>query len=95
MNSAHTGHFRFGASSADTPARLLELRRSVPVPNRPATCVFGSLNDSNSTSLPTLQRLGRWKSVETLLDTYAHVLPASGGDAVARLEQTINENDRQ
>jgi len=46
------------------------------------------------TDIPTLQRLGRWASPETLLRTYAHVLPASGGDAVAKLDRMIGENDR-
>jgi len=34
------------------------------------------------TDIPTLQRLGRWKSADVLLSTYAHMLPAAGGDAV-------------
>jgi integrase len=46
------------------------------------------------TDIPTLQRLGRWSSPETLLRTYAHVLPAAGGDAVANLDRMISEHDR-
>lgn len=41
------------------------------------------------TDIPTLQRLGRWKTADVLLNTYAHVLPSSGGDAVRRLEDVI------
>lgn len=41
------------------------------------------------TDIPTLTRLGRWKSADVLLSTYAHVLPASGGDAVRRLDELM------
>ena len=41
------------------------------------------------TDIPTLQRLGRWKSAKTLLDTYAHVLPATGGEAQQRVDDLI------
>lgn len=42
------------------------------------------------TDIPTLVRLGRWKSADTLLSVYAHVLPATGGDAVRRLDEFMS-----
>lgn len=42
------------------------------------------------TDIPTLQRLGRWASADSLLQTYAHVLPASGGEAVRRVDALIH-----
>lgn len=42
------------------------------------------------TDIPTLQRLGLWKNADTLLSTYAHVLPATGGDAVRRLDAIVS-----
>lgn len=44
----------------------------------------------SGTDIPTLMRLGRWKTPDVLLTTYAHVLPASGGDAVQRLDQLMS-----
>lgn len=46
---------------------------------------------SAGTDIPTLQRLGRWKTADVLLSTYAHVLPASGGDAVRRLDELMSQ----
>lgn len=43
------------------------------------------------TDIPTLQRLGRWKSADVLMSTYAHILPAAGGDAVRRLDELLND----
>jgi integrase len=43
------------------------------------------------TDVKTLAQLGRWSSSTTLLETYAHVLPASGGDAVRRLDRLVND----
>lgn len=43
------------------------------------------------TDIPTLTRLGRWKTPDVLLSTYAHVLPASGGDAVRRLDELMSQ----
>jgi len=40
--------------------------------------------------IPTLIRLGRWKTSDVLLSTYAHVLPASGGDAAQRVDDLVN-----
>lgn len=45
------------------------------------------------TDIPTLQRLGRWKSADVLLSTYAHVLPAAGGDAAQRLDDLIGQSE--
>lgn len=42
------------------------------------------------TDIPTLTRLGRWKTSDVLLSTYAHVLPTSGGDAAQRVDQLVN-----
>lgn len=42
-----------------------------------------------STNIPTLTRLGRWKTADVLLSTYAHVLPTAGGDAVRRLDELV------
>jgi len=42
------------------------------------------------TDVPTLMRLGRWKTPSVLLATYAHVLPAAGGDAVRNLDELIS-----
>ena len=42
------------------------------------------------TDIPTLQRLGRWKTADVLLSTYAHVLPSAGGDAVRRLDELMS-----
>lgn len=42
------------------------------------------------TDIPTLQRLGRWKTADVLLSTYAHVLPAAGGDAAQRVDDLVN-----
>jgi len=47
------------------------------------------------TDIPTLQRLGRWKTADVLLSTYAHVLPASGGDAVRRLDELMAQQQPQ
>lgn len=44
----------------------------------------------SGTDIPTLQRLGRWKTADVLLSTYAHVLPASGGDASRRVDELVN-----
>lgn len=41
------------------------------------------------TDIPTLVRLGRWTSADVLMSTYAHVLPAAGGDAVRKLEASM------
>lgn len=41
------------------------------------------------TDIPTLTRLGRWKTPDVLLSTYAHVLPSAGGDAVRRLDEHV------
>lgn len=38
------------------------------------------------TDIKTLAALGRWSSTTTLLETYAHVMPSMGGDAVARFD---------
>ncbi|HEY3317200.1 MAG TPA: tyrosine-type recombinase/integrase [Coriobacteriia bacterium] len=43
------------------------------------------------TDIPTLQRLGRWKSADTLLSVYAHVLRAAGGEAAARLDELLSK----
>ncbi len=43
------------------------------------------------TDIPTLQRLGRWKTADVLLSTYAHVLPSAGGDAVRRLDELMSQ----
>jgi integrase len=43
------------------------------------------------TDIPTLQRLGRWKTADVLLSTYAHVQVASGGDAVRRLDELMSQ----
>jgi len=42
------------------------------------------------TDIPTLQRLGRWKSADVLLSTYAHMLPAAGGDAARRVDLLVS-----
>lgn len=42
------------------------------------------------TDIPTLTRLGRWKTADVLLSVYAHVLPTAGGDAVRRLDDLVN-----
>lgn len=42
------------------------------------------------TDIPTLTRLGRWKTADVLLSTYAHVLPTAGGDAVRRLDELVS-----
>lgn len=42
------------------------------------------------TSISQLVRLGRWKSADVLLSTYAHVLPAEAGDAVRKMEQLVD-----
>ena len=44
------------------------------------------------TDIPTLTRLGRWKTADVLLSTYAHVLPTAGGDAVRRLDELVSIN---
>lgn len=41
------------------------------------------------TDIPTLQRLGRWKTADVLLSTYAHVLPTAGGEAADRLDELM------
>lgn len=41
------------------------------------------------TDIKTLAALGRWNSTQTLLDTYAHVVPAIGGDAARRLDEIV------
>ena len=46
------------------------------------------------TDIPTLQRLGLWKNANTLLSTYAHVLPATGGDAVRRLDEIVGSESK-
>lgn len=43
-----------------------------------------------NTDIPTLTRLGRWKTADVLLSTYAHVLPTAGGDAVRRLDELMS-----
>lgn len=43
----------------------------------------------SGTTIPELTRLGLWKNADTLLSVYAHVLPASGGDAVGRLDELM------
>lgn len=43
------------------------------------------------TDIPTLQRLGRWKTADVLLSTYAHVQPASGQHAVEAFEQMLSK----
>ncbi|KAF0209032.1 MAG: integrase family [Actinobacteria bacterium] len=45
------------------------------------------------TDIKTLAYLGRWSSTATLLETYAHVLPAIGGDAVDRLDRMISRQE--
>jgi len=42
------------------------------------------------TDIKTLAALGRWSSPTTLLETYAHVIPTIGGDAVRRLDALVN-----
>ena len=42
------------------------------------------------TDIKTLAALGRWSSPTTLLETYAHVIPSIGGDAVRRLDALVN-----
>jgi integrase len=42
------------------------------------------------TSIPELQRLGRWKTADVLLSVYAHVLPAAGEQAARRVDQLVN-----
>lgn len=42
------------------------------------------------TDIPALTRLGRWKTSDVLLSTYAHVLPSSGGDAARRVDELVN-----
>lgn len=44
------------------------------------------------TDIPTLQRLGRWKTADVLLSVYSHVMPASGGEAADRLDQLMHLN---
>jgi len=46
------------------------------------------------TDIKTLAYLGRWSSTTTLLETYAHVLPAMGGDAAKRLDSLLNDQER-
>lgn len=46
---------------------------------------------SAGTDIKTLASLGRWASTSVLLETYAHVLPTMGGDAVRRLDRLIND----
>lgn len=43
------------------------------------------------TDIPTLTRLGRWKTADVLLSTYAHVLPSAGGDAVRKLDELMSQ----
>ena len=45
------------------------------------------------TDIKTLARLGRWSSTTTLLETYAHVIPSIGGDAVQRLDRLVNDQE--
>ena len=45
------------------------------------------------TDIKTLAQLGRWSSTTTLLETYAHVLPAMGGDAVRRLDRLVSSKE--
>jgi len=47
------------------------------------------------TSIPELQRLGLWRSPDTLLSVYAHVTSASGGDAVRRLDDLMTPHERR
>ena len=42
------------------------------------------------TDVKTLAALGRWSSPTTLLETYAHVIPTIGGEAVRRLDALVN-----
>lgn len=44
------------------------------------------------TDVPTIVRLGRWKSADVMLSTYAHVLPSGASDAVRRLEEVVNSD---
>lgn len=39
--------------------------------------------------VPSLTRLGRWKTSEVLLSVYAHVLPTAESDAARRLDQLL------
>ena len=45
------------------------------------------------TDIKTLAHLGRWSSTQTLLETYAHVMPAIGGDAVKNLDRLIGGSE--
>lgn len=42
------------------------------------------------TDIPTLTRLGRWKSADVLLSVYAHVVPTAGKEAVRRLDDLVS-----
>jgi integrase len=44
------------------------------------------------TDIKTLAALGRWSSPMTLLQVYAHVIPAIGGDAVRRFDEFVHES---
>lgn len=43
------------------------------------------------TDIKTLQSLGRWKSPTTLLETYAHAIPAAGAEAASRLDGLLRK----
>lgn len=40
--------------------------------------------------IPTIQRLGLWKSADTLLSVYAHVLPATCAESVRLLDEIVS-----
>lgn len=42
------------------------------------------------TDIPTLTRLGRWKTSDVLLSVYAHLLPTSGSDAAQRVDELVS-----
>lgn len=42
------------------------------------------------TDIKTLAALGRWSSPTVLLETYAHVIPTMGGDAVRRFDRLLD-----
>lgn len=42
------------------------------------------------TDVPTLQRLGRWKTADILLSTYAHVTPVAGSVAAQRVDELLD-----
>lgn len=44
------------------------------------------------TDVKTLAALGRWSSPMTLLETYAHVIPTIGGEAVKRFDEFVHDS---